>query len=101
MNLFISTIQATQVNIVKTTLMTVPPSHVFKTEPARMDWLTTAVLALQVNMSYCLFVCLFVLGLTLLFNIRGHITMEPACSSGTLTNVLPHRNAMPQFVPLF
>ena len=26
----------------------------------------------------------------------GHITTVPACSSGTLTNVLPHRNAMPQ-----
>ena len=41
----------------------------------------------------CLFVCL---GLTSLWNIWGHITMVPACSSGTLTNVLPHRNAMPQ-----
>ena len=40
-----------------------------------------------------LFVCL---GLTLLWNIWGHITTVPACSSGTLTNVLPHRNAMPQ-----
>ena len=27
---------------------------------------------------------------------RGHITIVPACSSSTLTNVLPHRNAMPQ-----
>ena len=26
----------------------------------------------------------------------GHITTVPACSSGTLTNVLPQRNAMPQ-----
>ena len=43
------------------------------------------------------FVCLFVcLGLTSLWNIWGHITTVPACSSGTLTNVLPHRNAMPQ-----
>ena len=41
----------------------------------------------------CLFVCL---GLTSLWNIWGHITTVPACSSGTLTNVLPHRNAMPQ-----
>ena len=40
--------------------------------------------------------CLFVLGLTSLWNIWGHITTVPACSSGTLTNVLPHRNAMPQ-----
>ena len=29
-------------------------------------------------------------------NIGGHIAIVPACSSGTLTNVLPHRNAMPQ-----
>ena len=40
-----------------------------------------------------LFVCL---GLTSLWNIWGHITTVPACSSGTLTNVLPHRNAIPQ-----
>ena len=43
-----------------------------------------------------LVICLFVLGLTSLWNIWGHITTVPACSSGTLTNVLPHRNAMPQ-----
>ena len=36
------------------------------------------------------------LGLTSLWNIWGHITTVPACSNGTLTNVLPHRNAMPQ-----
>ena len=41
----------------------------------------------------CLFVCL---GLTSLLNIWGHIATVPACSSGTLTNVLPHRNAMAQ-----
>ena len=40
------------------------------------------------------FVCCLVL--TSLLNNRGHIAMVPACSSGTLTNVLPHRNAMPQ-----
>ena len=40
-----------------------------------------------------LFVCL---GLTSLFNIWGHVATVPACSSGTLTNVLPHRNAMLQ-----
>ena len=34
--------------------------------------------------------------LTSLSNIWGHITTVPACSSVTLTNVLPHRNAMPQ-----
>ena len=45
------------------------------------------------NHFFCLFVCL---GLTSLWNIWGHITTVPACSSGTLTNVLPHRNAMPQ-----
>ena len=39
---------------------------------------------------------LFVLGLTSLWNIWGHITTVSACNSGTLTNVLPHRNAMPQ-----
>ena len=33
-------------------------------------------------------------GLTSLLNIWGHIVTVPACSSGT--NVLPHRNAMPQ-----
>ena len=27
---------------------------------------------------------------------RGHSAMVPTCSRGTLTNVLPHRNAMPQ-----
>ena len=43
--------------------------------------------------TYILFVCL---GLTSFFNIWGHITTVPACSSGTLTNVLPHRHAMPQ-----
>ena len=32
----------------------------------------------------------------LLLNIWGHITTMPACSSGTLTNVLPHSNAMLQ-----
>ena len=31
-----------------------------------------------------------------LLNIWGHIATVPACSSDTLTNVLPHRNAMPQ-----
>ena len=40
-----------------------------------------------------MFVCL---GLTSLLNIWGHITTVPACSSDTLTIVLPHRNAMPQ-----
>ena len=43
------------------------------------------------------FVCLFVcLGLMSLWNIRSHITTMPVCSSDTLTNVLQHRNAMPQ-----
>ena len=45
---------------------------------------------------YLTIFCLFVLGLTSLWNIWGHITTVPACSSGTLTNVLPHRNAMLQ-----
>ena len=39
---------------------------------------------------------LFVFGLTSLLNICGHITTVPASSSGTLTNELPDRNAMPQ-----
>ena len=47
----------------------------------------------QTKRNVCLFVCL---GLTSLWNIWGHITTVPTCSSGTLTNVLPHRNAMPQ-----
>ena len=42
---------------------------------------------------YSLFVCL---GLTSLLNIGGHIMTAPASSSGTLTNVLPHRNVMLQ-----
>ena len=39
---------------------------------------------------------LFVCGLTSLLNIWGHITTAPVCSRCTLTNVLPHRNNMPQ-----
>ena len=35
-------------------------------------------------------------GFTLLLNIWGHIMTVPACRSSTLTNVLPHWNAMPQ-----
>ena len=48
----------------------------------------------SIHLMICfLFVCL---GLTSLWNTWGHITTVPACSSGTLTKVLPHRNAMPQ-----
>ena len=49
----------------------------------------------HIQTTHCieLFVCL---GLRSLFNIWGHIVTVPACSSGTLTNVLPHRNAMLQ-----
>ena len=55
------------------------------------------VLSIVATTQNSMFVCLFVcLGLTSLWNIWGHITTVPACSSGTLTNVLPHRNAMPQ-----
>ena len=36
------------------------------------------------------------MGLTSLLNIWGHIATLPTCCSGTLTYVLPHRNAMPQ-----
>ena len=39
-------------------------------------------------------ICLIVVCLG--FNVWGHIATMPACSSGTLTNVLPLRNAMPQ-----
>ena len=42
---------------------------------------------------FVLFGCL---GLRSLLNIWGYIATVPACSSGTLTNVLLHRNAMPQ-----
>ena len=38
----------------------------------------------------------FGLGLTSLLNIWSHIATVPACSSDTLTNVLPHRNTMLQ-----
>ena len=31
-----------------------------------------------------------------LLAVKLHIATEPASSSGSLTNVLPHRNAMPQ-----
>ena len=37
----------------------------------------------------------FCWGLTMLLNISGHIVTVPAYGSGTLTDVLPHRNAMP------
>ena len=46
---------------------------------------------LSISILFC-----FVFGLTSLLNIWGHIEKVPACSSGTLTNVLPHRNAMLQ-----
>ena len=44
------------------------------------------------SITNCLFVCF---GLTSLLNIWGHIATVPGCNS-TLTNVLPHRNTMPQ-----
>ena len=53
----------------------------------------TSSLHWNISLIVDLFVCL---GLTSLWNTWGHITTVPACSSGTLTNVLPHRNAMPQ-----
>ena len=56
--------------------------------PKNKDWLIEYVHVLDF-----LFVCL---GLASLWNIWGHITTVPTCSSGTLTNVLPHWNAMPQ-----
>ena len=33
-------------------------------------------------------------------NIGGQIAKVPACSSGALTNVMPHRNAMPQSITI-
>ena len=45
------------------------------------------------TMPLYLFVCL---SWTSLLNIWGHITTVPACSSGTFSNVQPHRNAMQQ-----
>ena len=50
-------------------------------------------LALVTGHPLHVFVCW---GLTSLFKRWGHILTVPACSSGTLTNLLPHRNAMPQ-----
>ena len=47
----------------------------------------------SISVLFFYFICL---GLMSLLNIWGHITTVPACSSGTLTNVLPHRNVMPQ-----
>ena len=58
-----------------------------------MQWPGMRVDAFHWSWLLDLFVCL---GLTSLWNFWGHITTVPACSSGTLTNVLPHRNAMPQ-----
>ena len=31
-----------------------------------------------------------------LLNVWGHIAMVPACRSGTVTNMVPHRNVIPQ-----
>ena len=52
----------------------------------------------KINLCYFLenLVCWVCLGLTSFLKIRGHIATVPTCSSGTLTNVLPHRDAMPQ-----
>ena len=51
------------------------------------------IMCLGIKGEVCWF-CLFVCGLMLFFNIWVHITTVPSCSSGTLTNVLPHWNAM-------
>ena len=59
----------------------------FKTIHLSLDLTKTCVFELYG------FVCL---GLTSLLNIWGHIAMVPTCSSNSSTNVLPHRNAMPQ-----
>ena len=41
-----------------------------------------------------MFICFFV-GFNVALTSAGHIATVPACNSGTLTNVLPHWNAMP------
>ena len=46
--------------------------------------------------SQCLSLFVVCLGLTSLLNIWGHIATVPTCSSGTLSNVLPHWMAMTQ-----
>ena len=56
-------------------------------------WPFLLMSGLWLSCQSCFFVCC---GLTSLLNIWGRITMVLACSSGTLRNVLPHRNAMPQ-----
>ena len=49
---------------------------------------------LKISDFYFLFVCF---GFNVaLKHLRSYNTTVPACSSDTLTNVLPHRNAMPQ-----
>ena len=58
-------------------------------EKANLSYPVITVNQVQSDM----FVCF---GFKSLLNICGHTTMGPACRSGTLTNVLPHRNAMPQ-----
>ena len=48
-------------------------------------------------MVYDTYTCICLFGFNVAFlNIGGHVKTVPVCSSGTLTNVLPHRNAMPQ-----
>ena len=49
--------------------------------------------SVNIRIQWILFVCL---GLTSLLYIWGRIAIVPACSSGILTNVMPHRNTMPQ-----
>ena len=46
------------------------------------------------NNSLCLIVCLF--GFKVAFKLLGSYHNGACCSSDTLTNVLQHRNAMPQ-----
>ena len=57
-------------------------------EPRAVAW-QSITLPLRYASSTCL--CL-----TSLLNIWGHIATVPTCSNGTLTNVLPNRNAIPQ-----
>ena len=52
------------------------------------------LLLTSVAVCFADYICL--LGFNVCFIVLGHNVMVPACSNGTLTNVLPYRNVMPQ-----
>ena len=64
-----------------------------KTKSRYQNDMRAELLGTDADNSKTLFVCW---GLMLFLNIWGHIATVPTCSSGTLTNVFPHRNAIPQ-----